>query len=38
MSDFKTRLTIENDELLEKVIKLEDFLATEKANEMTKTN
>ena len=36
MSDFKTRLKTENDELLDKVIKLEDFLATEKANEIDK--
>jgi hypothetical protein len=36
MSDFKTRLIIEKDELAEKVSKLESFLATEKANEIDK--
>ena len=34
MSDFKKRLTIENDELVEKTCKLEDFLATDEAQEI----
>ena len=34
MSDFKSRLTVENDELVEKIAKLEDFLASEKSKEI----